>query len=89
MKLHPLGDRLVAKPIEAQSKTAAGILLPEQAKEKAIVAEVISVGSDVTTVKVGDKILYSGKYDSSKEEVKIEGEELLLLKAEDVLAIVK
>ncbi len=89
MNLQPLGDRIVAKPLEAQTKTASGILLSEQSKEKPVVAEVISTGSEVTRVKSGDKILYSGKYDSSKEEIKLEGQDYLLLKEEDVLAIVK
>ena len=86
MKLQPLADRIVAKNIEAESKSAAGILLPDSAKEKPQAGEVLAVGKDVKEVAVGDRILYA-KYGPT--EVKVEGEDLLLLKEEDVLAIVK
>lgn len=86
MKLQPLADRIVAKRLEAETKTASGIYLPESAKEKPQMGEVISVGKDVEEVKVGDQIVYK-QY--GPDEVKLEGQELLLLKEEDVLAIVK
>lgn len=86
MNLQPLADRVVAKNIEAEAKSAAGILLPESAKEKPQAGEVLAVGKDVKEVKTGDKILYA-KYGPT--EVKVDGEELLLLKEEDVLAIVR
>lgn len=86
MKLQPLADRLVAKNIEAQAKSAGGILLPDSAKEKPQMAEVTAVGKDVKEIKAGDKILYT-KYGPT--EVKVDGQELLLLKEEDVLAVVK
>jgi chaperonin GroES len=86
MKLQPLADRIVARTLEAQAKSAAGILLPDSAKEKPVMAEVLAVGKDVSEVKVGDKILYA-KYGPT--EVKVDGEELMLLKEEDVLAVVK
>ena len=89
MKLHPLADRVVAKSLEAETKTHAGILIAETAKEKPVVAEVTAVGSDVTSIKVGDHILYSGKYDSSKEEVKLDADTYIILKEADVLAVVK
>jgi chaperonin GroES len=85
MKLQPLADRIVARAIEADSKTASGILLPDSAKEKPQSAEVLAVGKEVKEVKVGDQILYS-KY--SPTEVKVEGVEVMLLKEEDVLAVV-
>ena len=85
MKLQPLADRIVARAIEAESKTASGILLPDSAKEKPQSAEVLAVGKEVKEVKVGDQILYS-KY--SPTEVKVEGVEVMLLKEEDVLAVV-
>jgi chaperonin GroES len=86
MNLQPLADRIVARSIEAESKTAAGILLPETAKEKPQAGEVLAVGKDVSEVKVGDQILYA-KYGPT--EVKVDGEELILIKEEDVLAVVK
>jgi chaperonin GroES len=86
MKLQPLADRIVAKPIEAEAKSASGILLPDSAKEKPQSAEVLAIGKDVKEVKVGDQILYA-KYGPA--EVKVEGEDLMLLKEEDVLAVVK
>jgi chaperonin GroES len=88
MQLHPLADRIVAKSLEAETKTHAGILIAETAKEKPVVAEVTAIGADVT-IKVGDHILYSGKYDSSKEEVKLDADTYIILKEADVLAVVK
>lgn len=82
----PLADRLVAEPIEQESKTASGIYLPENAKEKPVTARVLAVGKDVKNVKVKDKILYK---EFSTTEVKIDGKEYILLKEEDVLATVK
>jgi chaperonin GroES len=86
MKLQPLADRIVARSVEAESKSPSGIILPDSAKQKPQMGEVLAVGKEVKEVKAGDKILYS-KYGPS--EVKVEGEELLLIKEEDVLAIVK
>ena len=86
MKLQPLADRLVVKNVEAEAKSAAGILLPDSAKEKPQAGKVLAVGKDVEEVKVGDQVLYS-KYGPS--EVKVDDQELLILKEEDVLAIVK
>ena len=86
MKLQPLADRIVAKEVEAPAKTASGILLPEAAKDKAQVGEVLAVGKEVKEVKVGDKIIYS---EYGPNRVKVDGQELLLVKEEDVLAVVK
>lgn len=86
MKLHPLADRIVARSVEAEAKSPSGIILPDSAKEKPQMAEVLAVGKEVKEVKSGNKILYS-KYGPS--EVKVDGEDLLLVKEEDVLAIVK
>jgi chaperonin GroES len=86
MKLVPLADRIVARPTEAENKTASGIIIPDTAKEKPQMAEVLAVGKEVKEVKEGDKILHS-KFGPS--EVKVDGEELLLIKEEDVFAVVK
>ncbi len=86
MKLQPLADRIVARSLEAEAKSAAGILLPESAKEKPQAGEVLAVGKDVKEVKVGDQILYA-KYGPT--EVKVDGQELVLIKEEDVLAVVE
>jgi len=86
MKLQPLADRIVAKSVEAEAKSPAGIILPESAKEKPQMGEVLAVGKEVKEIKSGDRILYT-KYGPT--EVKIDNEDLLLLKEEDVLAVVK
>ena len=96
MSIHPLGDRIVVKPLEAVEKTKGGILLPDTAKEKPQEGKVVAVGKGKTLesgkvepieVKVGDKILY-GKY-SGTEITTREGEELLIMREEDVLAVIK
>lgn len=90
MTIKPLQDRVVVKMTEAEETTKGGIILTGSAKEKPEVAEVIEVGEgkkDVTmTVKKGDKVLLS-KY--SGTNVKLEGEEYIIVKMEDILAIVK
>jgi chaperonin GroES len=96
MKIQPLGDRVVVKPLEAETKTKGGILLPDTAKEKPQMGEVIAVGKgkvldsgsiQALEVKVGDKILY-GKYSGNEITTK-DGDELLIMREEDILAIVK
>ena len=94
MKLVPLGDKIVLKQLEAEETTKSGIILPGQAQEKPQQAEVIAVGPggvvDGKEVKmevtVGDKVIYS-KY--SGTEVKLDGEEYIIVKQSDILAIVK
>ena len=94
MKIKPLGDRVVIKMVEAEETSRSGIVLPGAAKEKPQVAVVIAVGpggnidgKEVTMyVKAGDKVLTS-KY--SGTEVKMDGEELMILKQSDILAIVE
>lgn len=93
MKLRPLGDRVVVKPGEKEEKTKSGIVLPDTAKEKPQEGEVVAVGSGKyedgqkipLEVKVGDKVIYS-KYGGT--EVKVDGEEYLILSERDILAIV-
>jgi len=96
MDIKPLGDRIVVKPLEAESKSKGGILLPDTAKEKPQEAKVMAVGKGkvlengtvkAPEVKVGDKVLY-GKYSGNEITTK-EGEELLILREEDILAIIK
>ena len=96
MKIQPLGDRVIIKPLEAEAKTKGGIVLPDTAKEKPQEGEVIAVGKGkvlengtvkAPEVKVGDKVLY-GKYSGNEITTK-EGVELLIMKEEDILAIVK
>ena len=94
MKLVPLGDKIVLKQLEAEEKTKSGIVLPGQAKEKPQEAEVIAVGPGgnidgkevVMQVKTGDKVIYS-KYAGT--EVELVGEEYIIVKQNDILAIVE
>jgi len=81
--IKPLADRVVAVRVEAQSKTASGLYLPDNAKEKPVVAKVEAVGPDVKGIKKGDKILYK---EYSTTEIKIDGLEYLIVKEEDILA---
>ncbi|MEK7248803.1 MAG: co-chaperone GroES [Bacteroidota bacterium] len=94
MKMKPLADRVVIKPAVAEEKTKGGIILPDTAKEKPVIGEVVAVGPGKVTddgkkvapeVKVGDKVLY-GKY--SGTEVTVEGEEYLIMREADIFAIV-
>ena len=96
MNIQPLGDRVVIKPLEAEAKTKGGIVLPDTAKEKPQEGKVVAVGKgrvlengnvQPPEVKVGDKVLY-GKYSGNEITTK-EGEELLIMKEEDILAIIK
>ena len=96
MDIKPLGDRVVIKPLEAESKTKGGIVLPDTAKEKPQEGKVMAVGKGKVLdngtvqspeVKVGDKVLY-GKYSGNEITTK-DGEELLIMREEDILAIIK
>lgn len=86
LKINPLADRVVAQPVEKEAKTASGIYLPDNAKEKPVMAKVLAVGKDVKSVKVGDNILYK---EYSTTEVKMDGTDYILVKEEDILATVK
>ena len=95
MKFRPLHDRVVVRRIEQEAKTAGGIIIPDTAKEKPQEGKVIAVGNGKVNdegkkvpldVKAGDKILF-GKYSGS--EVKLDDEEYLILREEDVLAIIE
>ena len=84
--LQPLGDYIVAIGEEAETKTASGIYLPEKATEKPKTAKVVAVGPNAKQVKVGSRIVYKS---FSTTEVKVDSEEYILVKEEDVLATVK
>ena len=95
MKVKPLQDRLIVKRIEEEEKTKGGIIIPDAAKEKPQEGRVIAVGDGkvlengqkfALSVKAGDKVLF-GKY--SGTEIKIDGEEHLILREDDVLAIIE
>jgi chaperonin GroES len=95
MKVKPLQDRLVVKRIEEEEKTKGGIIIPDAAKEKPQEGRVIAVGEgkvlengqrSPVSVKVGDKILF-GKY--SGTEIKIDGDEHLIMREDDVLAVIE
>ena len=96
MNIQPLADRIIVKPLEAEEKTKGGIVLPDTAKEKPQEGKVVAVGAGKKTedgkvialeLKVGDHILY-GKYSGTEISTK-EGESLLIMREEDVLAVVK
>lgn len=93
MKIRPLQDRILVKRLEADSKTASGIIIPDNAKEKPMEGEVIAVGNGKKLdsgelakpdVKVGDRVLFS-KYAGS--EVKLEGDEHIILREDDLLGV--
>ncbi len=93
MAFRPLGDRVLIKRVEEEAKTSGGIIIPDTAKEKPQEGEVLAVGNGkvlengtklALTVKVGDKILF-GKYTGT--DIKIDGEEVLILREDEVLAV--
>lgn len=87
MKIKPLGERIVVKPVEQEQKTKGGIYLPDTAsKEKPQQGEVIAVGPDFKGVEVGDKVLFA-RYGGT--EVKMDEEEYLVLGKDDVLAVLE
>ena len=89
VKIKPLADRVLVEPQAAETKTESGIYIPETAKEKPQKGKVVAVGSGTKkhemTVKVGDLVLY-GKY--SGTELKLEGTDYLMMREDDILAIV-
>jgi chaperonin GroES len=95
MKLKPLNDRVVVKRTEEEEKTAGGIIIPDTAKEKPIQGEVLAVGTGKLMedgsrrpldLKAGDRVLF-GKYAGT--DIKIDGEELLIMREDDILAVVE
>ena len=95
MNLRPLADRVIVKRVENETKTASGIVIPDSAAEKPDQGEVLAVGPGkrndkgelaALTVKIGDRVLF-GKY--SGQTVKVDGEELLVMKEDDLFAVVE
>jgi chaperonin GroES len=95
MKIRPLQDRIIVKRLDEETKTKGGIIIPDSAKEKPIEGKVTAVGKGKVTeegkvlpldVKVGDKVLFS-KYGGT--EVKIDGEEYLIMREDDILGIIE
>lgn len=84
--IKPLADRVVAVREKAAPKTTSGIYLPDNAKEKPVLAKVVAVGPDVKSLKVNEVIIYK---EYSTTELKIDGTEYLIVKEEDVLATTK
>jgi chaperonin GroES len=95
MKIRPLHDRVIVKRLESETKTAGGIVIPDSAAEKPVQGKVVAVGKGKILedgnvrpldVKIGDKILF-GKY--SGTEVKVDGDELVVMREEDVMAVIE
>ncbi len=89
MKIKPLSDRVLIQPNQAEEKTAAGLIIPDTAKEKPLAGKVVAVGPGTSEVKmevkVGDQVLY-GKYAGT--EVTVEGETYLIMRQSDIFAII-
>ena len=89
LKIKPLADRVLIEPMAAETKTASGIIIPDNAKEKPQKGKVVAVGSgtkeEKMTVNVGDTVLY-GKYAGT--ELKLDGQDYLIMRESDILAIV-
>jgi len=89
VNIKPLADRVLVEPMKAETKTASGIIIPDNAKEKPQKATVVAVGNGTKdhsmTVKVGDTVLY-GKY--SGTELKFEGKDYLIMSEKDILAVI-
>ena len=95
MKIRPLHDRVIVKRIEEERKSAGGIVIPDTAAEKPYQGEIVAVGKGkkddngkliAIDVKVGDRVLF-GKY--SGQTVKVEGEELLVMREEDIMGVIE
>lgn len=94
MTIKPLSDRVVVKPLSEETKTKSGIIIPDTAKEKSHRGEIIAAGVgkyddgklNPMTVKVGDVVLYK---EYSGDEFKLDGEEVIILKEEDIIAIIE
>ena len=97
MKIKPLADRVLIKPLDDQDTTPGGIILPDTAKEKPVSGKIVAVGEGKVNdngehvkpeVKVGDIVLY-GKYSGTEVPAKIDGTEYLIMRESDILAVIK
>jgi len=86
MSFQPLGDRVLIKRVEEEQKTASGIIIPDNAKEKPQEGIVEEVGPDAEAVSKGDKVVF-GKY--SGTEIKVDGQDYLIMEIGDILGIIK
>lgn len=94
MKIHPLADRVVVKPLAEETKTKSGIIIPDTAKEKSHRGKIVAKGEGKyedgkivpLLVKVGDLVLYK---EYGGDEIKLDGEEVIILKEEDILAVIE
>lgn len=84
--IQPLGDYVVAQALEAQTKTASGLYIPGGAQEKPQIVKVVAVGKAVEGVKVDDQIIFKGY---AQTDIKVDGEDYVLVKEEDIIATVK
>jgi chaperonin GroES len=85
--IQPLAEYIVVQTEKADNKTASGLYIPDNAKEKPKTAKVITVGKDVTDVKVGDKVIYKNEYEATN--VKVDGEEYVVVYIKNIIATVK
>ena len=89
MNIKPLADRVLVKPVTAEEKTAAGIIIPDTAKEKPLKGQVLAIGNgtkdEEMVVKVGDTVLY-GKYAGT--ELELDGDKYLIMRQSDILAVI-
>lgn len=85
--INPMPGYVVVQPEEAQTKTASGLYLPDNAQEKPKTAKVVSVGKEVTGVKTGDRVIYKNEYDATT--VKLGGQEYILVEAKNIIATAK
>ncbi len=86
ISLKPIGNRILVEPIEVETKTASGIIIPDSAKEKSLKATVVAVGGDVEGISEGNVIMYS-KFAGT--EINIDNNDYLILEKPDILAIIK
>ncbi|MBX1886447.1 co-chaperone GroES [Campylobacter peloridis] len=86
MNFQPLGKRVLVKRVEETKTTASGIIIPDNAKEKPLMGEVVAVSKEVEDIKANDKVVFA-KYGGS--EIKLDNEEYLVLNTDDILGIIK
>ena len=85
LQIKPLGTRVLVEQIEAETKTASGIIIPDSAKEKPLQAKVLAVGENVNQVKVGETVIY-GKFQGT--ELNLDGKDYLMLEQSEILAVI-